>query len=153
MTETLSVSRVIKASPQSIYQAFLDPKAVASWRPPQGMTARVHSFDSREGEGYRMSFDYLEADHTVRGKTAEHSDTFRGRFVKLVPNRRIVEEVEFESDEPAFAGTMTLTTILTTVSDGTEVTILCENAPGGIRPSDHELGIRSSLANLAAFTE
>jgi len=151
--EALSVSRVIKASPRSIYQAYLDANAVAAWRPPQGMKARVHAFDGREGGGYRMSFDYLEADHTVRGKTAEHSDTFRGRFVKLVPNQRIVEEVEFESDEPAFAGTMTLTTILTAVSGGTEVTILCQNAPSGIRPSDHELGIRSSLANLAAFTE
>ena len=150
---TVCVSRVIMASPRSIYQAFLDPEAVASWRPPEGMTGRVYAFDPCQGGAFRMSFEYVEADHSVRGKTSEHSDVVHGRFLELVPYERIVEQIEFESNDPEFAGTMMLTTTLTAVSGGTKVTILCQNAPKGIRPSDHETGIRSTLENLAAFTE
>jgi hypothetical protein len=71
----------------------------------------------------------------------------------MIPDQRIVERVEFQSDDPAYAGPMTLTWTLRDVPGGTEVTALCENAPEGIKPSDHEAGIRSSLENLAAFTE
>jgi uncharacterized protein YndB with AHSA1/START domain len=77
----------------------------------------------------------------------------RGRFLELVPNECLVELVEFESDDPAFAGAMTITTTLAPVSGGTEVTVLCENVPSGIRPSDHQAGLTSTLKNLAAFTE
>jgi uncharacterized protein YndB with AHSA1/START domain len=149
----LSVSRVIMASPQCIYQAFLDPQAVATWRPPEGMRAHVYAFEPREGGTFRMSLDYVDASHAVRGKTSEHSDVVQGRFLELVPYERIVERIEFESNDPAFAGTMLLTTTLTAVSGGTKVTVLCQNAPKGIRRSDHETGIRSTLKNLAAFTE
>jgi uncharacterized protein YndB with AHSA1/START domain len=150
---TLAVSRVIKASPRALYQAFLDPESVAKWRPPTGMTARIFAFDAREGGGYRMAFDYAVADQSVRGKTSEHSDGFEGRFAKLDPDRRIVEEIDFESDDPDFRGTMRLTTTFEPVAAGTKVTVLCENAPVGIKDSDHQVGIESSLANLAAFTE
>jgi uncharacterized protein YndB with AHSA1/START domain len=146
-----SASRVIMASPQTIYQAFLNAEAVASWRPPNGMKGHVHAFDPREGGSFRMSFTYT--DRTMRGKTSEHADVFRGRFLELLPNERIVELVEFESDDPAFAGAMTVTTTLAPLSGGTEVTILCENVPPGIRVSDHQAGIRSTLKDLAAFTE
>ncbi|TAJ90069.1 SRPBCC domain-containing protein [Reyranella sp.] len=150
---TLSVSRVIKASPRALYQAFLDPRAIAKWRPPTGMTARIFAFDAREGGGYRMAFDYAATDHSAQGKTSEHSDGFEGRFATLDPDRRIVEEIDFESDDPAFTGTMRLTTTFEPVAAGTMVTVLCENAPSGIKDSDHRVGIESSLANLAAFTE
>ena len=150
---TLSVSRIIKASPRALYRAFLDPQAVAKWRPPTGMTARIFAFDAREGGGYRMAFDYSPVDHSVRGKTSDHSDGFEGRFAKLDPDRRIVEEIDFESDDPDFRGTMRLTTTFEPVAAGTKVTVLCENAPAGIKDSDHRVGIESSLANLAAFTE
>jgi uncharacterized protein YndB with AHSA1/START domain len=150
---TDSASRVIRASPRAIYEAFLDPDAVASWRPPEGMTCQIYAFDPREGGTFRMSFAYTGTDHTVRGKTSEHADVFQGRFLELVPNERIVELVEFESDDPAFAGAMTITTTLAAVADGTEVTILCENVPSGIRPSDHQIGMTSTLQNLASFTE
>jgi uncharacterized protein YndB with AHSA1/START domain len=148
-----SASRVIMASPRTIYQAFLDPEAVASWRPPAGMKGQIYAFDPREGGTFRMSFAYTDTDHTVRGKTSEHADVFQGRFLELVPNERIVELIEFESDDPAFAGAMTVITTLAAVSGGTEVTILCENVPGGIRPSDHRTGMTSTLKNLATFTE
>ncbi len=150
---TDSASRVIVASPRTIYQAFLDPEAVASWRPPEGMKAQIYAFDPREGGTFRMSFAYTDTDHAVRGKTSAHADVFQGRFLELVPGERIVELIEFESDDPAFAGTMTVTTTLAAVSGGTEVTILCENVPTGIRPSDHQMGLTSTLKNLAAFTE
>ena len=150
---TDSASRVIKASPRSLYRALLDPGAVAAWRPPDGMKAHIFAFDPREGGSYRMSFAYARTDHAARGKTSEHADVFRGRFLELVPDRRVVELVDFESDDPAFAGTMTITTSLAAVPAGTEVTITCENVPRGIRPSDHQAGLASTLKNLAAFTE
>ena len=71
----------------------------------------------------------------------------------LIPDGRIVQVIEFESEDPAFAGTMTVDWTLADVPGGTEVTILCENVPEGIRPDDHETGLRSTLENLAAFTE
>lgn len=150
---TLSVSRIIEASPRALFRAFLDAQAVAKWRPPTGMTARIFAFDAREGGGYRMAFDYSADDHSGRGKTSDHSDGFEGRFAKLNPDRRIVEEIDFESDDPDFRGTMRLTTTFEPVAAGTKVTVLCENAPAGIKDSDHRVGIESSLANLAAFTE
>lgn len=76
-----------------------------------------------------------------------------GRFVELVPDERVVETVEFVSDDPAFAATMKITTTLMPVSGGTEVTIRCENVPSGIRPDDHQVGMASTLKNLAAFIE
>lgn len=146
-------SRIIRASTRTIYQAFLEPEAVAAWRPPDGMRAQIFAFDPREGGLFRMSFVYADNDHTVRGKTSEHEDAFQGRFLELVPDERIVELIEFDSDDPAFAGAMTVTTTLAAVSGGTEVIIRCENVPIGIRPSDHEAGLTSTLRNLAAFTE
>lgn len=151
--QTHSASKVIKASPGTIYQAFLDPEAVAAWRPPAGMTAHVYAFDPREGGTFRMAFAYADTDHSVPGKTSEHADVFQGRFLKLDPDKRIVELVEFESDDPAFAGAMTIITTLAAVPGGTEVTIRCENVPSGIRQSDHQMGMTSTLNNLAAFTE
>lgn len=150
---TDSASRVIKAAPEAIYRAYLDAGAVAQWRPPKGMKATVYAFDAREGGLYRMAFEYVGANHAVPGKSSAHADVFEGRFVELVPNARIVERVEFDSDDPAFAGAMVITTVLRAVSHGTEVTIRCDNVPSGIRPSDHQAGLTSTLQNLAAFTE
>ena len=150
---TDTASRVIKAAPRAIYQAFLDPDAVEFWRPPQGMTAEIYAFDPREGGEYRMAFVYSAADHTAPGKSSDHSDVVHGRFVELLPDTRIVEHVEFESGNPAFAGTMTITTTFVLVPGGTEVTFVCENVPAGIRPEDHQEGMASTLQNLAAFLE
>lgn len=149
----LSVSRLIVAPPRRIYQALLDPEAVAAWRPPQGMKGHIYEFEPLEGGAFRMALEYIGADHPVGGKTSEHCDVVRGRFLELVPDERIVEQIEFESDDPEFAGAMTLTTTLASVPGGTKVTIHCRNAPKGIRPSDHEAGFKSTLKNLAAFTE
>lgn len=148
---TDSGSRVIKASPQSIYQAFLDPEAVVSWRPPTGMKAQILKFEPWEGGAFRMSFSYT--DTNTLGKTTGNEDVFEGHFRELTPNVRIVEEVEFESDDPSFAGTMRVITSLEPVAEGTKVTFTCENVPTGIKAEDHGQGIASSLQNLANFTE
>jgi uncharacterized protein YndB with AHSA1/START domain len=148
-----SPSRVIRASPHDIYQAYMDPQALVSWLPPEGMQGRIDSFDPREGGTYRMALTYEQRDHSVPGKTSQHSDVFRGRFLKLVAGERIVQVVEFESEDPAFAGAMKMTWTLTAVPGGTAVAILCENVPAGIRQEDHAAGLKSTLDNLAAFLE
>lgn len=153
MKRTDSASRVIKASRQALYRAFLDPTALVSWLPPEGMKGHLHVFEPRVGGSYRMSLSYGAADHATSGKTSEHEDVVHGQFVELVPDERVVQRVEFESDDPAFAGAMTMTWSLAVVPGGTEVTIVCEDVPEGIRKEDHDEGLRSTLSNLAAFTE
>lgn len=152
-SQTHSASRVISASARAIYDAHLDPDSVAAWRPPDGMTARIDAFDAREGGVYRMAFLYDAANKDVPGKTSEHEDAFEGRFVQLVPNEKIVEEIAFKSHDLAFQGLMTITTTLTSVPGGTDVSIVCSNVPSGISESDHQQGMVSTLKNLAAFTE
>lgn len=153
MTRTDKASRIIKAPPQRIYEALIDPAAIVQWRPPKGMTAEIHAFDARPGGRFRMSFIYADRNPGMRGKTSEDADTFEGQFLKLVPDRRVVELIEFQSEDPAFAGRMTVTTSLAPVAGGTEVTIACANVPSGISAEDHAVGMASTLANLAAFTE
>ncbi|MBB6670369.1 SRPBCC family protein [Cohnella nanjingensis] len=149
---TDSATRVIQASPQTIYQAFIDPEALVSWLPPKGMKGHIQAFDAREGGAYQMSLTYIGTDHTP-GKTSEDADVVQGKFLELIPDERIVQFVEFESDDPAFAGGMTMTWALAAVPGGTQVTIVCQNVPEGIRKEDHDEGLRSSLENLAAFVE
>jgi uncharacterized protein YndB with AHSA1/START domain len=150
---TDSASRVIGASRHAIYQAFMDPNALVEWLPPRGMKAQLLSFDPREGGGYRMALIYQNTDHPAQGKTSEHTDVVQVKFVELVPSERIVQVVEFESDNPAFAGEMKMTWSFAVVPDGTRVTVLCENVPEGISKEDHDAGLSSTLENLAAFME
>lgn len=151
--QTHSGSRRIKAPPHAIYRAFLDPTAVAAWRPPQGMTGQVLAFEPRAGGVFRMAFVYADGGRANAGKTTADADVFEGRFAELVPDARIVEVVRFKSDDPAFSGEMTLTTTLHPTPDGTDVTVVIDNVPAGITAEDHEAGIASSLANLARFVE
>lgn len=144
-------SRIIKAPPAIVYRALVDPKAVASWRPPKGMRAEILAFDPREGGTFRMAFIYEGAGS--RGKTSDNADVFEGRFVELLPDRRVVELIEFKSDDPVFAGTMRIVTTLEPFDGGTRVIVRCEDVPPGIGEDDHRKGIASSLENLAAFVE
>ncbi len=152
-TSSTRVSRIIKAPRKTIYQAFLDPKAVASWMVPDIMRARVHTFDPREGGTFRISLTYKNPEDAQRGKTTGNTDTYHGRFVQLAPYEKIVEVIEFETQEPGFSGEMTMTVLLKDVDGGTEVTLLHENVPGGVRPEDNEAGTRQSLQKLAALVE
>ncbi|WP_072385612.1 SRPBCC family protein [Hyphomicrobium sp. CS1BSMeth3] len=146
-------ARIVKASPQTIYRALVDPDALVSWLPPKGMKGEVHAFEPRAGGAYHMTLFYESEAHSVPGKTSAHADVIRGQFLELSQNERIVQRFEFASDDPAFAGPMTMTWRLSPVPEGTEVTIICENVPEGIRKEDHDIGMRSTLENLAAFTE
>lgn len=146
-------SRVIMASPRTIYQAFMDSKALISWLPPEGMKGHVDFFDPREGGAYQISLIYITPDRSHPGKTSEDTDVVRGTFLKLVENKRIVQQITFESEDPAFAGEMIMTWNLDTVPEGTNVTIVCENVPEGIRPEDHDVGLRSTLNNLATYVQ
>jgi uncharacterized protein YndB with AHSA1/START domain len=98
-----------------------------------------------------MTLTYEGSDHPVHGKASENSDVVEGRFIELSVNERIVQLIEFESDDSAFAGTMKMTWSLTPVPGGTEVTFVC--VPEGIRKEDRDVGLRSSLENLAAIAE
>jgi uncharacterized protein YndB with AHSA1/START domain len=148
-----SVSRIVDASRKIVYLACLDANALATWRAPGDMKAQVHEFDAREGGTYRMSLTYTDPAHWQDGKTTPDTDSFHGRFVTLVPYEKIVEAVTFETSDAAFAGEMTMTTVLADAEGGTEVTVMCENLPPGIRPEDNELGCMLSLQNLARLVE
>jgi uncharacterized protein YndB with AHSA1/START domain len=147
------VSKIIQAPRQVVYQACLDPDAVAKWRVPDNMQGHMHVFDAREGGTFRMSLTYLHPQHPAGGKTSADTDTFQGRFIEWVPSEKIVEVIEFESQDPNFAGEMKITTTFADTAQGTEVTILCQGIPPGVRPEDNELGSKQSLQKLAALVE
>ena len=131
---------------------MLDAESVASWRPPKGMTARIERFEPREGGGYRMALIYDDPT-AAQGKTSAREDVVDAVFVELIPYERIVEDVTFETADPALRGPMRITTTLTPAQQGTKVTYLVENVPPGISPEDHQTGMDSTLKNLAAFIE
>ncbi|WP_042148293.1 SRPBCC domain-containing protein [Paucisalibacillus sp. EB02] len=147
-----SASRVILASPQTIYQAFLNPELLVLWLPPKGMSGHIDMFEPRKGGHYCMTLTY-ELEHSTSGKTSENTDVSRGVFLELVPDKKIVQSVKFDSDNPAFSGEMIQTWYFEAVSEGTKVTIICENVPEGVRKEDHDTGLKSTLENLAIFTE
>lgn len=142
-------SRIIRAQPKELYDAFVDPDALAAWLPPAAMTGRIHEFDARVGGGYRMSLFYPPNERRFRGKTSDNEDLVDVRFVELTPPRRIVEAVRFVTTDPAFSGEMTLTATFDVVSGGTAVTLAFENLPPGLRAEDNDAGARMSLEQLA----
>ena len=146
-------SRFILAPPEVIYRAFTDPAALAVWQAPGDMTGEVHSFDLRVGGGYQMSLYYPPTDEASPGKTAAREDRFTTRFVELVPSKRIVQAITFESADPAFSGEMMMVVTLEAEAGGTIVTIAFWNIPPGIRPEDNEAGTESSLEKLARYVE
>lgn len=152
MSRTDRASRLINAPVERVYRAFADPEALSRWLPPEGMSGEMLAFDARAGGGYKMALSYDGQDHAA-GKTTEQGDVVEVRFLKLVPNRLILQAAEFVSDDPAFAGTMTMSWTFEAAGDATRVAIECENVPAGIRRQDHVAGLKSSLANLAGFVE
>jgi uncharacterized protein YndB with AHSA1/START domain len=142
-------SRIIKARPEALYAAFMDPAVLVAWLPPAEMTGEIRAFDARVGGGYRMSLFYPPDERSVRGKTTDREDRVNVRFVELVPPRRIVEAVTFDTADPAFLGEMTIVVTFAAVSGGTEVTFACRNLPPRLRAEDNEAGARLSLEQLA----
>jgi uncharacterized protein YndB with AHSA1/START domain len=118
---------------------------------PDDMTSEVHDFDAREGGRFRISLSYVDTSRP--GKSEAHTDTHHGTFVRLDPDREVVQEVEFETDDPSMQGTMTITYRLRDVDEGTEVEGRHEGVPPGVRPEDNEIGWRMSMAKLADLLE
>jgi uncharacterized protein YndB with AHSA1/START domain len=142
-------SRIVKARPEEVYAAFMDPDVLVAWLPPARMTGKIHAFDARVGGGYRMSLYHPPDERSFRGKTSDREDMVNVRFVELAPPRRIVEAVSFVTTDPAFFGEMTIVITFDEVPGGTEVVFLWENLPPGLRPQDNEAGSRLSLEQLA----
>jgi uncharacterized protein YndB with AHSA1/START domain len=145
------ITRHINALRASVYRALLNADAVARWMVPTGMSSHVHAFDPREGGTFRISLTYDAPTRT--GKTTAQTDTYHGRFVTLVPNEQVVEVVEFETENPALQGEMTITMTLTDVDGGTEIAAVHDRLPPGLSSADNEVGWQSSLAKLAALVE
>ena len=141
-THTIRLHRVLRATPERVYRAFLDADAMAKWLPPHGFTGRVEHLDARIGGSYRMSFTNFSGGGT-------HS--FGGEYLELVPNQRIRHTDRF--DDPNLPGEMQTTINLTPVSCGTELEIVQEGVPEMIPPEACHLGWQESLLLLAHLVE
>lgn len=151
-TTSTRLSLHVHAPRDKVYRALIDEHAVATWMVPDNMTSHVHVFESREGGTFRISLTYEEPTET--GKTTASTDTYHGRFVTLVPNKQVVEVMEFETDDDAMRGEMTVTFKLTESADGgTDILAVHDNVPPGVTPADNELGWRMSLEKLARLVE
>jgi len=141
-TNTIRLHRVLRATPERIYRAFLDADAMVKWLPPNGFTGKVHHLDVRVGGTYKMSFTNF---------TTGRSHSFGGEFLELMPNERIRHTDKF--DDPNLKGEMQTTLSLKKVAVGTEVNIVQEGVPSVIPPEACYLGWQESLTLLAKLVE
>jgi uncharacterized protein YndB with AHSA1/START domain len=142
MPSTLRLHRVLRATPERVYRAFLDSEALVKWVPPNGFTGKVHHMDARVGGSYKMSFTNF---------TTGKSLSFGGEYLELVPHERIRYTDKF--DDPNLPGLMQVTISLKKVSCGTEVNITQEGIPDIIPAEACYLGWQESLALLAKLVE
>jgi uncharacterized protein YndB with AHSA1/START domain len=142
MPSTIRLHRVLRATPERAYRAFLDPDAMVKWMPPNGFTAKVHRMDARVGGSYKMSFTNF---------TTGKSHSFGGQYVELTPNERIRYTDKF--DDPNLPGEMHVTVTLRKVSVGTELNIVQEGVPDVIPTEACYLGWQESLSLLAKLVE
>jgi uncharacterized protein YndB with AHSA1/START domain len=142
ITNTVRLHRVLRASPERVYRAFLDADAMAKWLPPNGFTGKVHLLDARVGGSYKMSFTNF---------TTGKSHSFGGKFLELKPNERICHTDKF--DDPNLPGEMQTTVVLRPVFCGTELSITQEGIPAAIPVEACYLGWQESLQLLAQLVE
>ncbi|MFG1678088.1 SRPBCC family protein [Micromonospora sp. NPDC049282] len=152
MTRIDRASTTIAAAPAAVYDALLDRDALEAWLPPDGMRGRIERWDPRPGGGFRMVLTYLDPTDSP-GKTSEATDVVDVGFADLARPARVVQTAVFQADDPAYAGTMTMTWHLAAAGDGTEVTVTATGVPAGIDQAVHQEGIASSLAHLASYVE
>ena len=141
-TNTVRLHRVLRASPERVYRAFLDPDAMAKWLPPNGFTGKVHQMDANVGGTYKMSFTNF---------TTGHSHSFGGKYLELVPHEQIRYTARF--DDPGLPGEMQTTVSLVQVSCGTELKVVQEGIPAAIPVEGCYLGWQESLVLLAKLVE
>ncbi|WP_250459234.1 SRPBCC family protein [Microbulbifer litoralis] len=142
MANTVQLHRVLRAAPEKVYRAFLDPDAFARWLPPCGFTGKVHEMDARVGGSYRMSFTNF---------TTGGSHSFGGSYKELEPHTRLCYTARF--DAPELPGEMTTTVTLKSVSVGTELQVVQEGIPEMIPTDACHLGWQESLGFLAQLVE
>ena len=142
MSNVVRLHRVLRAPPERVYRAFLDPDAMVKWLPPHGYTGKVHHMDARVGGSHRMSFTNF---------STGNSHSFGGRYVELTPHERIRYTDQF--DDPAMPGEMQVTISLAAVACGTELTISQEGIPPAIPLEFCYLGWQESLSLLAHLVE
>lgn len=150
MPRTDRASRVIAAPVGRVFEALVNRDALLAWLPPRGMTAKFERFDPRPGGSYRLLLTYIDPADS-RGKSSADSDIVEARYVDIVPGVRVVQTVDFVSDDPRFAGTMTMTWTVAAVDGGTRVEITADDVPDGISADDHATGLASSLENLDTY--
>jgi uncharacterized protein YndB with AHSA1/START domain len=148
---TTRITVHLSASPATVYRALLDARAVEHWRVPLGMTSHVHRFEPWPDGAFRISLTYDTP--SAAGKTTAQTDTYRGHFTVLVPDRQVTEVLTFETTDPALQGEMRITYRLSAAGQGTELEAVHEGVPPGVAPADNELGWRMSLAKLARWVE
>ena len=141
-TGTVRLHRVLRATPERIYRAFLDADALPKWLPPYGFTCKVHQMDARVGGGFRMSFTNF---------SSGHSHSFGGEYKELVPHSLLRYTDKFE--DPNLAGELVVTVKLQPVSCGTDVNIEQTGIPAVIPVEMCYLGWQESLAQLATLVE
>jgi uncharacterized protein YndB with AHSA1/START domain len=141
-TNTVRLHRVLRATPERLYRAFLDADALAKWLPPNGFTGKVHQMDAVVGGGYRMSFTNF---------TTGGGHSFGGKYLELVPQQRIRYTNRF--DDPNLPGEMQTTIVITPVSCGVELQVTQEGIPAAIPVENCYLGWQQSLALLALLVE
>lgn len=141
--------RMVAASAPGVHAALMDPDALAEWLAPAGMSGRIEHADMRPGGGFGMALTYTDP-AGAPGKSTADTDVMEVRITASEPGVRVVWAVDFTADDPAFAGTMTMTWHLTPVGGRTRVEIRAEDVPHGIDPDDHAAGLASTLDNLAA---
>jgi len=145
------MQRLIRAPRARVYEALLDPDDVARWRFPRDMTCEIHAFDAREGGRVRVSLTYAATDRA--GKTHGSTDTYHGRFLRLIRDELVVEVDAFETDDPELTGEMTMTFRLGDADGGTQLVATHEGVPRGIPPEDNEAGWADALDRLAGLVE
>lgn len=150
-TSSTRVTQMIRAPRVDVYTTLLSAQAVGHWLVPDGMTCHVHAFEPRVGGYFRISLTYNSP--AEQGKSSAHTDTYHGTFVELIPNRKVVQIMEFETDDPRMQGEMRVTYEITDNADGTLLHALHDSVPEGISPADNETGWRMSLAKLKHLLE
>jgi uncharacterized protein YndB with AHSA1/START domain len=143
-------ARVIDAPAARVFDALVTQEALERWLAPAGMTAVFDRFDARPGGSYRLVLTYRDPTLS-RAKSSGNSDIVEARYLEIVPDVRVVQAVDFVAEDPAFAGTMTVTWALHVVDGGTRVEITADDVPDGISADDHAAGLTSSLDNLASY--